>query len=348
MTGGQHRREILLSEICKRKGLTRYRAVLVHRHHEELTDDLLPEAVGYQTVEGIPGRAPFEGAKLGCQGLVLAKAGIQAGQVVMDGRMQVVHNLELRPLAVTSAVLTAGACDGIHDGFLVGRQLEVVIELWLRLVGHIEEDAVKHLVVPELDIIVIQLDRVIVSSDIVSGFQQMEHLVVEGGVTSEDGRMLLDHIFALHSCGLFHDGSLFAVVNSSGEDIHEPRVDIVASDGLFVDFLFLIRAEDLRDAASVTEGLMDLNFLVHEQFEDTEVVLNVLIGCLLDEVMDVRGLLLAVTVDTAVALLKGDERPGKVVVEHPVAEVVQVHTLRTGIRADEQPNSAILFGEVLD
>ena len=59
--------------------------------------------------------------------------------------------------------------------------------------------------------------------------------------------------------------------------------------------------------------------------------------------MDVRRLLLAISVNTSVALLKGDEGPRDVVVEHPVAEVVQVHTLRTGIRADEQPNLTVLL-----
>ena len=61
-----------------------------------------------------------------------------------------------------------------------------------------------------------------------------------------------------------------------------------------------------------------------------------------------RGVLLAVAVDAAVALLEDHERPGDVEVDHPVAEEVEVDALRGHVGGDEEPNRGLFLAEVLD
>ena len=94
--------------------------------------------------------------------------------------MQVVHDLEFRPLAFSSGSLLSGTRDGVHDRLLVGGQLEIIIKPRLRLVRHVKKDPVEHLVVAKLDVVILKLDGVVVSGDEMPGLEQVEHLVVEG------------------------------------------------------------------------------------------------------------------------------------------------------------------------
>ncbi len=64
-------------------------------------------------------------------------------------------------------------------------------------------------------------------------------------------------------------------------------------------------------------------------------------------IVDVWCLGLAVTVNATIALLKGNERPRQVVVEHAVAVIVQVDTLAAGITAYQHADVAVALAEVL-
>ena len=90
--------------------------------------------------------------------------------------------------------------------------------------------------------------------------------------------------------------------------------------------LFIL-AENLCDGAGVSERLVHLNILIHELFKDVKIVLDHRIGGLFYEIMDVWGLLLPIAVNTSVTLLQYNERPGDVVIEHPVTKIVEVNAL---------------------
>ena len=59
--------------------------------------------------------------------------------------------------------------------------------------------------------------------------------------------------------------------------------------------------------------------------------------------MDKRSLSLSIAIYSAVTLFKGDERPRKVIVEHPVAEEMQVDTLTSRIGANQETDLTIFF-----
>ena len=67
-----------------------------------------------------------------------------------------------------------------------------------------------------------------------------------------------------------------------------------------------------------------------------------------EQVVDDGGVRLSVAVDTAVALVQRDDAPGQVVVDHAVAEVVQVNALGSGVAGQEEAYGAVLGAEVLD
>ena len=69
--------------------------------------------------------------------------------------------------------------------------------------------------------------------------------------------------------------------------------------------------------------------------EDADVAGEALVGGVEQEGGDLRGLLLAVAVDAAVALLDADEAPRDVVVDEVVALLVEVHALGGDIARDE-------------
>lgn len=66
-----------------------------------------------------------------------------------------------------------------------------------------------------------------------------------------------------------------------------------------------------------------------------------------NHIVDIWRLGLSVTVNATIALLKGNERPRQVVVEHAVAVIVQVDTLASSITAYQHADVAVALAEVL-
>ena len=91
---------------------------------------------------------------------------------------------------------------------------------------------------------------------------------------------------------------------------------------------------------------MHLLLLVLQLVEDAEVGTQVFVLSLGYKIIYNGGLLLTISVDTTIALLQGDKAPGDIIVEHDMAEVVQVHALRTGVAGNEHSYLAVFLGKV--
>ena len=104
----------------------------------------------------------------------------------------------------------------------------------------------------------------------------------------------------------------------------------------------------LAYSGGIAQRSSDYLFLLGEFVDDVQVGFQTGHGGVGYQVVDSGNMLLAVAVDAAVTLLQRDERPGNVVVKHSMAVVVQVHALRAGIGAEQQPDTAVLLAEVFD
>ena len=184
----------------------------------------------------------------------------------MYRRMQVIKDLKLCPFTVTTVVLLPGSCDGVHHGLLVRGKLELIIELRLCFVRDVKEDAVEHIVVSKTQIIIVQFNIVVILGDIMSGFQEVQHAAEELDVTSENGRRILCHVRTLHGFGLLHDRFLLVrLLHGTGEDIDGVQpVVLFLGYCLYIGLFFLLGRKDFRNGSCIAEGLVDLDFLVHE------------------------------------------------------------------------------------
>lgn len=110
-------------------------------------------------------------------------------------------------------------------------------------------------------------------------------------------------------------------------------------------FCLAINPHELRGVADVLAGL---GIFIDENFQHAGITTHTWVGAFAEQVTDQRLTLLAVAVNTAVALLEDHQRPGDVEVDHPVAEMVQVDTFRGDIRADQQAQRTALLVEGLN
>jgi len=81
---------------------------------------------------------------------------------------------------------------------------------------------------------------------------------------------------------------------------------------------------------------------------DSEVAADTIVGAAGEEVVDLWSGGLAVAINTAISLLKGEERPRNIEVEETVGLVVEVNALRGDVGADEDTEGGAGAAEVLD
>ena len=126
------------------------------------------------------------------------------------------------------------------------------------------------------------------------------------------------------------------------------EVFVFLQDGLRDNDLLCVDIIDLHHATSIAQGVIHFVFLGPEFLQDVQVIANVLVLRVRYQIVDIRSASLAIAVNTTVSLFQCDERPGEIVIEHPVTVVVQVHALGASITTDEQSNLAVTFAEVLN
>ena len=114
----------------------------------------------------------------------------------------------------------------------------------------------------------------------------------------------------------------------------------------FFDFFF--RVVHIQEGRWVTQVEVGLLVFALQNFQNAQVAANFLVHGFGEQVNDVRLVLLAIAVHTAIALLEGHQRPWQVKVDQAVAEVVQVQAFAGHIRADQNTDGVVFAAKALD
>ena len=185
------------------------------------------------------------------------------------------------------------------------------------------------------------------------GFQIFEELGIEVGIALEQGHLRLHTVGILNGLGagrgsddvaqrllLFLRHHLLDVV--LGEE-----VVILCKNSFGDDDLLGVGIVDFHHAARIAQRFVDLLFLVPQLAQNAHVVFDMRIRGVGNHIVDIWRLGLSVTVNAAITLLKGNERPRQVVVEHTVAVIVKVDSLAAGIATYQHADMAVALAEVL-
>src|SRR5574344_167286 len=104
------------------------------------------------------------------------------------------------------------------------------------------------------------------------------------------------------------------------------KICVVRFYGFLYSDIFLFCIIEIHHPLSIAQCLMYLFFLGHQFFDDSYIAAHTLILTSCDEIINRRYLLLSITVNTTIALIKCNQAPRNIIVEHAMTIVLQVDT----------------------
>ena len=269
--------------------------------------------------------------------------------------MHLVQHLELAPFVLLVLLrLLTGLRDVLLDKVLVRSQPEIVVLHRLRFHRYTTKRIFQVCCVQDFEILTVVLDVHIVFANLACSLQMLEEFGIKLSVAIEERDFCLYRMLFFNGFGsstLTDNGIkrfLLFLLDNLVDMVFLQEVFVFLQDGLRDNDLLCVDIIDLHHTTSITERIINFVFLSPEFLQDVQVIANVFVLRVRYQIVDIRSASLTVAVNTTVALFQCDERPGEIIIEHPVTVVVQVHALGASIATDEQSNLAVPFSEVLN
>ena len=98
----------------------------------------------------------------------------------------------------------------------------------------------------------------------------------------------------------------------------------------------------IHQGSYVADILVSFGFFPNQHLQDAHISADLFIRGAGNHIANIRRGLLPVSIHTAVSLLENHQRPRNVKVNHPVAEIVQVDSLRCDIACDQNTHRRLI------
>ena len=126
--------------------------------------------------------------------------------------------------------------------------------------------------------------------------------------------------------------------------IEAPRLPKHIADRLLLAVHRVLAHERRR----IAQQLIGVMLALHQLLQHVRLAQRILVGRIEQQRRDPRRMLLAITVDAAIALLNANQRPRNVVMDQVMALRMQVHALRRDIARHQNPQRRIRALELVD